>query len=170
MLNVVFGRHKAPKGYVLDTRVYFSFNKKPSWFEDSFVKKFLKGVDGSEVLFEEAIKDKYGHGISTEMISTGCKTLCDIYYDTKGTCFYGSAMGDNCVPYLVEIARTKEVNIFLEHYMDIPTEVFEEGIVREMYTGRVLGEYDYCDIFDDWVRWTNSLDPYTLEPREDYEY
>lgn len=166
MLYVTFGRHTAPKGYILDTRIYFSQNKQYWWFEEDFVKRFLKDIDQCEVLFEEALKDRMGRGISTEMMSTGCKTLCDIYFDEKGRCFYGSAMGDNCVPYLIEIAREKDVYIFLEHYMDIPKEYFEEGIILDMHTKEVLGEYDYDDRFSDWCRWTDSLDPYTLQPKE----
>lgn len=147
MLNIIFGRENCKEDYILDTRIYFRRNKEPFWFEDDFVKSFLKGIDGSEVLFEEALKDKFGHGISTEMMSTGCKTLCSIYHDKENKIFYGS-MGDNCVPYLMEIARRKEVRIFLEHYMDIPKKYFEEGLIY--HDGKCLGEYDYDDLFDDW--------------------
>lgn len=156
MLNIIFGRENCHHDYVLDTRIYFTENKRPEWFEGDFVKKFLMTIDGTTVLFEEALKDKYGHGISTEMMSTGCKTLCDIYYDTRGIWFYGSAMGDNCVPFLMDIAREKEVNIFLEHYMDIPTEYFEEGLI--MKDGVVLGEYDYDDAYSDWCKSTREME------------
>lgn len=149
MLNIIFGRENCPdENYILDTRIYFSRNKKPSWFENDFVKRALKEIEGTEVLFEEALKDKFGHGISSEMICTGCKTLCSIYYDTDNKIFYGSAMGDNCVPFLMEIAKERDVTIFLEHYMDIPVSYFEEGLI--CMNGKVLGEYDYDDAFDDW--------------------
>lgn len=154
MLNIIFGRDFCKQDYVLDTRVYFRRHKKPEWFEDDFVKKFLMGVDGTTVLFEEALKNRWGHGISTDKISTGCKTLCCIYYDTEGKWFFGSAMGDNCVPYLMEIARNKEVNIFLEHYMDIPNEYFEEGLVRK--DGIILGEYDFDDAYGDWCEYMDK--------------
>lgn len=94
MLNVIFGRDFCTREYVLDTRIYFRRNKRPEWFSDPFVQRFIYDIDGSTVLFEEALKDKNGHGISTEWLSTGCKTLCCIYYDKRNTLFYGSAMGD----------------------------------------------------------------------------
>ena len=147
MLNVIFGRESC-EHFVLDTRVWFSQHKKPEWFEDPFVKEFLKEVDNTEVLFEEALKDYRGRGISTEMISTGCKTLCDIYFDNEGTIFYGSAMGDNCIPFLIRISEQKDVTIVLEHYMDFPEHYFEEGKVA--CDGRVLGQYDYDDAFSNW--------------------
>lgn len=149
MLNIVFGRNNCPdKNYVLDTRVYFKRNKEPWWFEDDFVKEFLKAIDDSEVLFEEALKDFRGHGISTEMMSTGCKTLCDIYYDRDDKWFYGSAMGDNCIPFLMRIAKSRDVNIFLEHYMDFPEEYLTSGLV--VMNGVVLDQDGYDDAFSDW--------------------
>ena len=148
VLNIVFGRENCKKKYVLDTRIYFRRNKKPWWFENDFVKKFLKAIDRCEVLFEEALKDEAGHGISTEMMSTGCKTLCSIYYNTEDIIFYGSAMGDNCIPFLMEIARHKDVNIFLEHFMDIDSKYFEEGLIYK--DGVLLSEWDYEDAFCDW--------------------
>lgn len=146
MLKIIFGRENC-KDFILDTRIWFRKNKKPEWFEDPFVREFLKEIDGSEVLFEEALKDYKGRGISTEMISTGCKTLCDIYYGGD-TIFYGSAMGDNCIPFLMRIAEVKDVTIVLEHYMDFPEHYFKEGKI--MISDKVLGQYDYDDAFSDW--------------------
>lgn len=34
MLTVTFGRENCEKGYILDTRAYFSVYKKPEWFDD----------------------------------------------------------------------------------------------------------------------------------------
>lgn len=148
-MNFIFGReHCKGKKIVLDTRIYFSNHKKPFWFSDPFVQKFLKGVDGTEVLFEEALKDKYGHGISTQMISTGCKTLCDIYFDEEGLWFYGTAMGDNCLEYMFEIAREREVNLFYEHYPYIDSKYFEDGLV--CHNGKPVTEYEFDDMYSDW--------------------
>lgn len=59
MLNIVFGRENC-KDFNLDSRIVFRRNKKPEWFQDHFVQEFIKAVDGSEVLFEEALKDRWG--------------------------------------------------------------------------------------------------------------
>lgn len=154
MLNVIFGRENCDD-FVLDTRIWFRRHKKPEWFEDSFVKEFLKEVDGTTVLFEEALKDYKGRGISTDKISTGCKTLCDIYYGGD-TIFYGSGMGDNCIPFLIRISEMKDVTIVLEHYMDFPEHYFEEGKI--MCNGKVLGQYDYDDAFSAWGLTGEDLD------------
>lgn len=156
MLNVIFGRENlGDRKYVLDTRIYFSRNKKPEWFENDFVKAFLMDVDGTTVLFEEALKDVFGHGISTEMISTGCKTLCDIYYctDTK-VIFYGSAMGNNCYPFLLDIAREREVWIFLEHYPLIDDKYFDEGLI--FHNGKALSSFEFDCAYSDWCASTRE--------------
>ena len=152
MLNIIFGRENVPKELVpkvvLDSRSYFSLFKKPEWFEDPFVKEFLKSVDNTTVLFEEALKDYKGRGISTTMVSTGCKTLCCIYFDVDDRIFYGSAMGNNCLPFLVRIAQKKDITIFLEHYADFPRESFS---LVDMYCNGILLDQDkYDDAFSNW--------------------
>lgn len=151
MLNLVFGRENIPDGskMILDTRIYFRKHKKPEWFEDDFVKRFLKVVDKSEVLFEEALKDYKGRGVSTDKISTGCKTLCDIYYNEDTSLwFYGTALGANCLPFLLEIVREKDVNLFFQHYPPFPEEFFEENLIR--MNGKVTGKFDLQDGYAEW--------------------
>lgn len=152
MLNIIFGRENVPKELVpkviLDSRVYFQLKKKPEWFEDPFVREFLKVVDNTTVLFEEALKDYKGRGISPLMISTGCKTLCCIYFNTTGQIFYGSAMGNNCLPFLVRIAQKKDITIFLEHYADFPRESFSQ--VDICCNGVILNQDTYDDAYGDW--------------------
>lgn len=131
MLYIIWGRENIPNELkhkmIMDSRPYFQYAKHPEWFEDDFVKKFLKDIDNTEVLFEEALKDYRGRGISPLMISTGCKTLCNIYFDVNSEhIFFGSQLGDNCLPYLVEIASKRDVTILLEHFADFPSWCFKE--------------------------------------------
>jgi hypothetical protein len=81
------------------------------------------------------------------MISTGCKSLCNIYF-SDGIIFYGSGMGNNCIPFLVRISEQKDVTIVLEHYMDFPEKYFDEGKVS--IDGKVLGQFDYDDAYSNW--------------------
>ena len=156
MVNVIFGRENVNRKYILDTRVYFRQNKKESWFQDEFVQGFLLGVDGTKVVQGEVMIDRFGKPIIADMISTGCKTLCDIYFDTNNTIFYGSAMGDNCIPYYVEIARHKDITLFYEHYPYIDNKYFNEGIF--VMNGKVLGEYDFDDGYSAWCASTRLME------------
>lgn len=148
MLYVVFGREHCDSIFYLDTRIYFKQNKKPEWFEDSFVKEFLKEIDGSEVLFEEALKDYKGRGISTDKISTGCKTLCCLYYQKEKLWFYGSGLGNNCLPFLLKICRKKDVYLYFEHYPRMPEEFFTESLVS--YKGKIIDHDEFDDAYANW--------------------
>lgn len=149
MVNIIFGRENCDRSkYILDSRAYFRDHKKPEWFEDSFVKEFLLEVDGSTVLFEEALKDYRGRGISTDKISSGCKTLCDIYFCEDGSIFNGSMMGNNCIPFLLRIAKQKNFTMVLEHYMDFPEDSFNLGCLY--FDGRLLNQDSYDDAFSAW--------------------
>ena len=154
MLSIIFGRENVPKELVpkvvLDSRSYFSLFKKPEWFEDPFVKEFLKSVDNTTVLFEEALKDYRGRGISTEMISTGCKTVCCILHNSEKI-FHGSLMGDNCLPFLLRIVEKSDRTVLFEHLARFPEEAFEKGLIY--HNGKKLETFDdyvytYCDWSD----------------------
>lgn len=158
MLLVSFGREGRPGKYILDTRIYFRKHKKPEWFQDEFVQRFLKEIDGTTVLFEEALKDKFGHGISTEMMSTGCKTLCCIYFNRNDNLiFYGTAMGDNCYPFLLEMARTRDIKIFLEHYPDVDSKYYEEGLICDE-NGKPYTEYEFEDAYMDCLAESHEVE------------
>lgn len=58
----------------MGNRIWFKQNKKPEWFQDEFVKRVIREMDKAEVLFEEAIKDRFGHGIPPKYLSSGTKT------------------------------------------------------------------------------------------------
>lgn len=83
----------------------FSTNKKPEWFNDIFVQKVLREIDGAEVLFEEALKDRYGHGISTEMVSSTSKYTILMYFFPEWT-FITAAFGENAWPLICEILNS----------------------------------------------------------------
>lgn len=68
----------------------------------------------------------------------------------------GQLWETNCVPYLMEIVRKKDVDIFLEHFMDIPSRYFEEGLVRK--DGVILSELAYEDAYCDWTGYMYRLD------------
>lgn len=149
MLNIVFGRENAPEGYVLDTRIYFKYHQTWEWFEDPFVQKFIFEIGGDKHVMKNVFEAPNGNLITEDKLPTGCKTLCCIYFEEDmKKFFYGSAMGDNCVPFLMNIARKKDVYIFLEHFMDIDSKYFEEGLVY--VENRIVTEEEYEDLYAGW--------------------
>ena len=39
--------------------------EKTEWFDDPFTKRVIKKIDQADVVFAEALKNRYGKGIST---------------------------------------------------------------------------------------------------------
>lgn len=132
MLYIIWGRKNIPNELkhkmIMDSRPYFQYAKRSEWFEDDFVKELLLTVDNTTVLFEEALKDYRGRGIITEMISTGCKTVCCILHNSEKI-FHGSLMGDNCLPFLLRIVEKSDRTVLFEHLARFPEEAFEKGLI-----------------------------------------
>ena len=125
--------------------------KKPEWFENDFVKRVIKDIDKAEVLFEEALKDRWGHGMPTEHLSSGSKTLICIYYHPELR-FNGSMMGDNCIPFLMEIAKEKDIRIWLEHFMDLR----DQDIPFITVDGETVDMYGYECKYSEWSEWVDT--------------
>lgn len=147
-LNIILGRENTDIDKIwLDSDSYFTDYKRPEWFETDFARRVIKEVDQVEVLFEEALKNRFGRGISTEQLSSGVKTLLLMKFN-PGPIYYGSMMGDNCVPFLMEIVREREEDtpLLLEHFMDFPYEY--EGMLK--LDGNPISIDDYEDAVATW--------------------
>lgn len=150
MLSIIFGGAFCGE-CIMDNRIWFRRNKKPEWFEDDFVKRVIRTIDKAEVLFEEALKDRFGHGMSTDKLSSGSKTLISIYYHPELQ-FNGSMMGDNCIPFLMEIARKVDVHIMLEHYMDLR----DEDMPFVLVDGKPVTMREYEMKYCEWAEWVDT--------------
>ena len=146
MLNITFGRENH-EPFPFSSKSVYTRYKKPEWFEDELVQKFLKDIDKVTVLKDEAFLDRFGRGISSEMISTGSKTLCLCLF-TNFTIF-GSKMGDNCIPWLLEICKHKDVDMVLEHWMPLEDVNFEDNVI--CVNGKRVDFDGYEDAYFDWI-------------------
>ena len=140
--------------------MYFATYKKPEWFTDSFAVRAIKEIDQAEVLFEEALKNRFGHGMSTSELSKGTKTLL-LLRNRPGYIYYGSLLGDNCVPFLMELVKEQDedITLLLEHYMEIPYEC--EGMIK--MSGKLVTIDEYEDAIADWCEHPN-------DPHYDWRY
>lgn len=157
MLNFIIGRENINLDKVdMDSRVYFKEFKKPEWFSDPFAVRVIKEIDQAEVIFEEALKNRFGHGMSSMELSTGTKTLL-LLRNRPGYIYYGSLMGDNCVPFLMELVQNQkdDITLLLEHYMEIPEKY--EGMLK--VAGHSVSIYEYEMKIAEWC-----------EHRDDPEY
>lgn len=148
MLNIIIGRENINLDEVcMNSRLYFKRWKKPEWFETDFAKRVIKEVDKAEVLFEEALKNRFGRGMSTEQLSTGTKTLLLMKFEPDHI-YYGTNMGDNCVPFIMELVKESkdDITLLLEHFMDIPDEY--EGMLK--LNGELASIEEYEDTIATW--------------------
>lgn len=122
---------------IVDVSSYFNIFKEKEWFADPFVREVIRGVDKSEVIGGEYIESPVFGGMSPERLSSGAKALilmkmCPQYV------VYATRCGDNCAPFILELAGQQDVTILLHHCMAFPNDIhaiFEES-------GREVHNYD----------------------------
>lgn len=75
-----------------------------------FGKAVVKSIDNSEVYGRNLIISPILGGIPPERLSGGTKTLLSLYSEDN-VIFRLSAMGDNCLPFLADIAKIKDITL-----------------------------------------------------------
>ncbi len=159
MLNFIIGRENIDLGPVrMDSPLYFR-KARPDWLNDDFAKRAILAIDQAKVLNGFALENRFGYGMSSEQISTGTKTLLLIKNQPKFI-YYASNMGDNCVPFLMEIVKEREevgegdVTLLLEHFMDIPYKY--EGMLK--VDGEPVSIDEYEDLIATWCEHRDDPD------------
>lgn len=163
MLDIVYGRLNAPK-CILDSRVFFAEHKKPEWFQNKFIQRVIKEIDGAEVIFEEALKSKFGHGMSPDKLSTGSKTLICIYF-YRDLMFYGTQLGNNCYPFLFEMAKDSDISIMVENLVPVVRPYMGQFT---MDYGKPVNDYWEFDAYchREYDRWNKFMGFYDEEDDE----
>lgn len=119
MLKITF---KRPEKFVRNVDVYFNNRYEDEWFNDAYVKQMVRDVDRTDVIGPNlCVSDVLGP-IPPTKLSGGVKNL--ILALKTDLVLYGSACGDNCAKWLVDIGSKKDVVIYLAHPMRFP-ETFE---------------------------------------------
>jgi hypothetical protein len=98
---------------------YFDIKKKRDWFNNVNVKKIIKGIDKSDAIKDEYIESPVLGAISPRNLSTGCKAVI-LLEVLDNPHVYGTKCGDNCVPYIMEIASRKDITLTLHHALRFP--------------------------------------------------
>lgn len=118
-------------------------------FDDDLVKDIVAGVDRGKVLFQEALADRFGKGMSSEMLSNSSKSLiCMRMLPTHTYCL--SYVGENCIPFMYKIAEAGTViDVFCD---SSPYMFYPDPIVNLMSCNREpIGSFEeFLDMYDDW--------------------
>jgi len=110
-----------PSGYVYKVSQYFDAAYEPEWLHNDFVRRVIEGVDRNTIIGEGATSAFYSEVLGVippQYLSTGCKNL--ILLAVEGIKTDGDKLGDNCVPYLLELAESKDVYITTSHLIKFP--------------------------------------------------
>ncbi|MBR1390697.1 MAG: DUF4869 domain-containing protein [Lachnospiraceae bacterium] len=130
MLHIYFG--DMPEA-IYNTDVYFLNVYDDSWITDDFAKEVIRKVDRSEVLDRQAIRSPVLGIISPERLSGGTKTLL-LMKNIDDQIFNASTCGDNCAPFILKLAKEKELTINLRHLMDFGKRRFSARIENDGVT------------------------------------
>lgn len=115
MLKITF---QQPENLMYDVDSYFKFNHNPEWFADELVKQMVLDVDKTEIKGPYLAVSPVLGAIPPSEISGGVKAL--ILALKTDLVIYGSACGDNCAKWFIEIGKKKDVIVYFGHLMNFP--------------------------------------------------
>ncbi len=95
----------------------FTYIKKTEWFKHDFVKRVIREIDHAEVVDGDILRNQQGNFLA-DKLSTGAKALI-MMYETDYI-FNATSCGDNCAPFILELAEMKDLTICLRYYMTFP--------------------------------------------------
>lgn len=124
MLSIFFGYDETA---ILSVDTYFNNVYEEEWLDDAFVRRMVMDVDGSEVVSSQCIVSPVLGQIPPERLSGGVKALICLYAMDD---FYPDLIvcGENCEPFILEIAEQKNIRCALSGY-DISFETMREPIL-----------------------------------------
>lgn len=99
---------------------YFNNNYEDEWFTDPLVKEMVKSVDNTEVVSPNLMLSPVLGPIPPMKLSGGVKALI-IMLKVPDVWVWGTACGDNCSKWIIQIGKMQDINVSLTHLM-----MFEE--------------------------------------------
>lgn len=149
MLNIHFGI--SPNKVIISTREYFNHKLSHDCLTTDFAKDIIRKIDNSEVLSNRAIDSPVLGIVPPDSISGGAKALLiAMFKEDDGKYLMLEQMGENCYPFLYDIAKRKDILLYTEmipvfDYSD-GLEVCIENLGIIIRSGEeILDAYDACE-------------------------
>ena len=102
------------KDCVKNIGTYFDAVKKSEWFDLPLVREIIKGIDKTDVIKGPVLESPVLGIMSPDKLSSGCKAVI-LLAMVPDINIYATRCGNNCAPYIEEVARDKDVVITLHH-------------------------------------------------------
>lgn len=149
MLNLYFGDREDA---LYSGDGWFDHQLDKQYITTDFSKRVIKDIDNSEVYGENLVISPIFGGIPPRDISGGSKALITLMYTDK--IFSLTAFGENCYPYILEIASTKDITLCNDSIVTL----FEFGTLDKVhilnddsfvYSDRELID-KYIENYEEW--------------------
>lgn len=133
MLTLHFGRKE---NELIQIPGYFDGVFEDEWIISDISKRIIQEVDRSTVLYARVIDSPWLGPITPKEISGGAKGLILMAHDDDmiGRYFYGEQFGDNTLPMMLEVSKTRDIRVALSHIFRFPkdmnTPIFIENLNR----------------------------------------
>lgn len=145
MLKIIYGDIEKS---VYNTSVFFDNQYEDEWMTNPLTIEMIKDIDKSDVIGPHLIQSPVLGPISTRELSGGVKTLILMNFYDGDIIFNGSACGDNCAKWIVEIAKKKDLTVNLHHIMDFSNAGEFEALM--LNSGNMV--YNNSDFFHESIR------------------
>lgn len=121
---------------MLDAPAYFNNTYEDEWLEDPVVQEMILDVDKSKVISSHVIESPVLGPITPRELSGGVKVLILLLKDDSWV-YNISNCGDNCAEWILKIAETKDLTVYMEHVMKFP----EPFTIKLLNTGEILHNF-----------------------------
>ena len=121
---------------MLDAPAYFNNTYEDEWLEDPVVQEMILDVDKSTVISSHVIESPVLGPITPRELSGGVKVLILLLKDDSWV-YNISNCGDNCAEWILKIAETKDLTVYMEHVMKFP----EPFTIKLLNTGEILHNF-----------------------------
>ncbi|MCD8124878.1 MAG: DUF4869 domain-containing protein [Lachnospiraceae bacterium] len=119
--------------YMKDAPSYFDHVYEDEWILDPFVREMIQDVDLSTVISAHVIGSPVLGAITPKELSGGVKVLILMLKDDSFV-YNMSNCGDNCAKWILKIAETKDLTVYLQHILQ-----FEDPFeIMIMNTGKIV--------------------------------
>ena len=145
--------HKYPDDKILrKVDIYWKLHNKPGWIDNELCKRMIKDIDKSEVISDKVIDSPIFGSMSPASLSGGVLSLI-IMYNTDAIVDFTNC-GDNCVPWLIEISKLKDVYTVCEYlpwFPDGTYDVYVNGVLCHNRRDVMLAYLPVRNDYEDYV-------------------
>lgn len=136
MLYIV---NEEPENYLWNISTAFEIYFRPEWLESPLAKQMVEGVDKSVVLSPYCIQSPVLGQIAPFYLSHGVQSLLLLLYLDDSFTLGTASFGNNCAKYILEIAKLKDITLYLNSDLYMPETPFE---VTDAKTGQCVRDYE----------------------------